>query len=936
MKTNRPKLRTAGPRLFLPVLLLTGLPLWGQEAQTGDESVFELSPFTVSTSSDSGYIAGSTLAGSRLNTSLGDTSAPISVFTKELLQDLAANDTQTATFYSVSADEFVEAEIGDQAGNQLQNDGLQFNIRGFKTTATRNYFPWGLNTDNYNADRLDFSRGPNSILYGLGSPGGVVNTSTKQAQMTDLYQAELQASSWSGLRGAIDINKEIIDQKLAVRFNGMMARKESWRNNRFKDEERMHLTGTFRPFARTTIRAEFETGNIDQVKPRPWGPLDGFSAWVAAGSPTVDTARGEIPDGASSVGGGTRLTIDQSGSALSIVDWTGMARSDPGNFNYAIFDFSVVPRKFDAIGPGSRIDNDYETASVFIEQEILENLFVELAYNKQVNQAEENRPINWNAPLYVDINAQLPDGSVNPNFGRYFVEDSYRGFRFDNETEILRATASYELDFAKVMNDNIGKWLGRHRLAGLYQNQKDDNRRFNFRELNATPIVPSTNWTAASNRIYRRTYIDLDAGIGVNGQASPQDNPVAPQTVTTVGGATGIVTPAFLPDSFSGSIVDLETRMGALQSYFWDGRIVTTYGRREDTQKSRGASVTNENRIITGYTFDQPYGDERSGITETMGVVFHALDWMSVFYNTSESFNLGNPTRVTLDGKPVGDEQGTGDDYGIRFQLLDDRFFITLARYETASENRLTFNAEGNVQDAADAIWEVVDPSRLSGSGLIASTEDLVSEGYEFEVVANPTKNWQLIGNVSKSTTETTNLFSRNRAYVESNRAEWLANSPVEILGSTNYTTVGEAVAFIDNEIATRVDPFNGQVKLGHSDWKMSLFTNYTFAEDTPLGGFSVGGGLRYVSEPVIGYSAPVPGVAATQYEGSDNTVVDLKIGYKTTLFEGRVDWAIQLNVRNLLDEDDILLTLADTDGNPRRYRFQEPREWVITTTFKF
>jgi outer membrane receptor protein involved in Fe transport len=923
-------------QIAVSTILGSATLLIGQDEGDEANDVFELSPFTVSTSSDSGYIASNTLAGSRLNTALEDTAAPITVFTKDLLQDLAANDTQTATFYSVNAEEFVESELGDLAGNQLQNDGLQFNIRGFQTTATRNYFPWGLNTDNYNADRIDYSRGPNSILYGLGSPGGVVNTSTKQAQMNSFYGLELQASSWDGRRAAVDLNQEVVEDILALRFNGMVSRKESWRRTRFKDEERFHLAATFRPFSKTVIRAEFEDGTVDQVKPRPWGPLDGFSAWEAAGSIPVATARGEIPAGAAIVGGSPRLTINQT-DGFAMADWGGMARSESPAFNYAIFDFDRVPRSFAAIGDGNRIDTEYDTYSIYLEQEILENLFVELAYNHQSNESLENRPINWNAPLTIDINQQLPDGSANPNFGRFYVEDSYRRFDRNNETDIFRATASYELDFGKLLKDNAGKWLGRHRLAGLYQQQEDDNRRFNYRELNATPLVPTSNWTAASNRIFRRTYIDFDAGIGLNGQIAPQFNPVAPQTVTIVDGTTGTVTPEILPDNFIGSITEVDTEMFALQSYFWNDRIVTTYGRREDSQRSRGPTVTRENRIITDYVFDNPFGDERSGTTETKGVVFHALDWLSVFYNESESFNLGNPSRFTLDGRVVGDEKGIGEDYGVRFSFLEDRLFVSVSRYETSSTNRLTFNAEGDVQTAANAIWEAIDPSReILIDGGLASTENLVSEGTEFEVVANITRNWKLIANLSKSETKTSGLFARNRAYVEDNRDEWMANAGTAVEGGGLYTTVGEAVAFIDQQIAERVLPFNNQMKRGHSDLKVNLFTDYTFGEDTPLDGFSVGGGLRHVSEPVIGYSAPVPGTPSTKYEGDANTLIDLKIGYKTTIYDGRIDWSIQLNVRNVLDEDDILLTLADADGNPRRYRFQEPREWVITTSFRF
>lgn len=894
-----------------------------------------LSPFMVDVSRDQGYVATNTLAGSRLNSSLRDTAAPISVFTKELLQDMGASDLQSATFYAVNAEEFTEAEVGDQTGNQLQNDGLQFNIRGFKTSSTRNYFDWGLNSDNYNVDRVDFSRGPNSILYGLGSPGGVVNVSTKQAMMRNAYGVELQAGSWDAYRMALDLNQELIDGKLAVRVNALKADENSWRRTGYKDQERLHLAATFQPFRHTRIRAEYETAEIKQVKPRPWGPLDGFSSWQNAGSPVIATARGTIPAGAASLGANTRLTFDNTGAPVT--DWSLMGRSDAGRFNYAILDFSVVPREFDAIGFGSRIDNTYDTTSVFLEQRILENLHVELSYNKQESTGQENRPINWDAPLFVDINRQLPNGNTNPNFGRFYVEDNFRGFRSDDETEILRATASYELKLSEKVDGMLGKLLGRHRLAGLLEQRKSKGTRANLRELNATPFQQTTNIANAVNRIYRRTYIDFATGLGRDGAVDPVSTPLAPQQVTIRTGQTGTVTPRLFTDGFSGSISELDTRMFALQSYWWDGRLVTTYGNRRDERRTRGVSVTRDLNVIIGHAFDQPFGPWEGAGTQTKGIVFHALPWASLLYNDSESVNLGSTTRFMIDGSPLGNERGEGKDYGLRFNLIQDRLFLTLSKYETASVNRLTFNAEGALKTAANDIWEVVDLSRfVDESLLVASTEDLVSEGYELELVANPTDQWSIIASLSESDVKVSNLSGRNVSYINANRSLWQQSASIPISGSANYATVGQAIAFMDTQILTRITAFDGRMKLGHSDRKGSLFTNYRFRSDSPLKGFSIGGGVRYFSSPVIGFSIADAQGRATTYRGEGSFMMDAKIGYKRKIFNDRVTWALQVNVGNVLDNDDLVITLADPTGAAQRYRFQEPRNWTLTSRFEF
>jgi len=72
-----------------PLVAQTTPPAATPAAPAGDQ-IIELSPFTVDASKDKGFRAENTLAGSRLNTPLRDTAAPVSVFTEEFLEDLAS------------------------------------------------------------------------------------------------------------------------------------------------------------------------------------------------------------------------------------------------------------------------------------------------------------------------------------------------------------------------------------------------------------------------------------------------------------------------------------------------------------------------------------------------------------------------------------------------------------------------------------------------------------------------------------------------------------------------------------------------------------------------------------------------------------------------------------------------------------------------------
>jgi outer membrane receptor protein involved in Fe transport len=80
-------------------------------AQEDDEEVYDLSPFTVDATEDSGYVATATLAGTRVRTDLKDLGAAISVYTQEFMEDTAATDAATLLSYTSNT------EVGGFQGN---------------------------------------------------------------------------------------------------------------------------------------------------------------------------------------------------------------------------------------------------------------------------------------------------------------------------------------------------------------------------------------------------------------------------------------------------------------------------------------------------------------------------------------------------------------------------------------------------------------------------------------------------------------------------------------------------------------------------------------------------------------------------------------------------------------------------------------------------
>lgn len=101
-----------------------------------------------------------------------------------------------------------------------------FTIRGFETfsgNVLNNGLPDRTLTetrDLYNVERVEVLKGPASVLYGLGNPGGTVNIVTKQPLATPFYEAEATVGSYSLYRGAIDFTGPLNDSKtLLYRLN---------------------------------------------------------------------------------------------------------------------------------------------------------------------------------------------------------------------------------------------------------------------------------------------------------------------------------------------------------------------------------------------------------------------------------------------------------------------------------------------------------------------------------------------------------------------------------------------------------------------------------------------------------------------------------------------------------------------------------------------
>lgn len=271
-----------------------------------DADVVILNPFEVTSERDMGYIATETLAGTRIRTDLKDVASAITVITKEFMQDIGATDNGTLLQYTVGAE--VAGTRGTYSGAGMtaqtvwESTGISSGqrIRALSSAdSTRDYYLSSIPWDSYNIDRIDIQRGPNSILFGLGSPAGIINAGMRNAQYTDSGSVEARIGSYGSVRGTFDVNKTLIDNVLAIRVDGLTSNTNYKQNPAYKNDDRIYVAGRwdpkiFGPNFATSIKVKYEKGSVDANMPRNNPPYDNITPWLDPTSSAYQIDAGSV------------------------------------------------------------------------------------------------------------------------------------------------------------------------------------------------------------------------------------------------------------------------------------------------------------------------------------------------------------------------------------------------------------------------------------------------------------------------------------------------------------------------------------------------------------------------------------------------------------------------------------------------------------------
>ncbi|MBB4815990.1 iron complex outermembrane receptor protein [Pseudomonas rhodesiae] len=315
---------------------------WAQEVTTPSASL-ELQATTVTGEGDyetaqgpvKGYHATRSASATRTDTAIHETPQSISVVSKDVVEDLGATRLQDALDYAG----------GVGRANNFGGQGLTtFTVRGFTTGEFyRNGFPINRGYPNMpdanTIERLEVLRGPATMLYGRGDPGGTFNVVSKQPLAERTVTLGSQLNDQGMQRGTLDASGPLDEEgRLAYRLNVVGEGGDTFRDH--VSTERYGVTPVLTWQASDDTKVIFEGDFMRNNHPLDRG-LTRFAN--QAGTPSRDTFWGDKDVG--------KLHNDNNMAQLRFEHMLNDSWTLGGGFQW--LDGTLQGNAIEANGPGS-------------------------------------------------------------------------------------------------------------------------------------------------------------------------------------------------------------------------------------------------------------------------------------------------------------------------------------------------------------------------------------------------------------------------------------------------------------------------------------------------------------------------------------------------------------------------------------------------------
>lgn len=902
-----------------------------------------LSLFEVHAVQDQGYSASSAFSATSTHELVENLPNAISVITPEMINDLVLTDFFDAVDFAPGAENLYNAQgtvgapVNTRGGNQISFRGLPA-IRQL-----RDGFPWFLAADNFNTERIEFSRGPSGVAYGDIDPGGILNISTKRAHFRNDRAIRFQVDSFDSRRATVDLNQSLWDRRVALRVNAVDSRLNASKERKYREIEAIAAAVRIDPFKdhRTRIDVTFEEGNTsNHLSHLPL--LDHTAAYVrGTGSSALDAnpARAGVQTHGEGMrriaSGNTKVFMDLDGVIYNMTATTtnvfrnsfvvtGVAAinaTDPQNPNLVprlSVPFPLIPEDQDWGGPDNRHDSDYRAYMVELRHDLSENLSFAFTHSGQEDKTvrvqtvsnESGFPQVNSRSLLIDVNPLLPNpngaGTLpNPNFEEYFVAYAPTNNPDEHKISNWRGLALWNLEMPSV-------GATQRVVAGVTHRREKVLTEYYYLALTPAEIL-------------RRGYTGA-RGFLANNKVVPvhylkEGNSDEALALRLRDGATAF----YRSDADKNRKLDqaLTTySVSALGSYFKE-RLRTTIGVSRDHWEQDASRYGVDPIYQEGFFLDEsgaliPNGSgaeiptfpvKRQWATNlSYGGVYAVQPWLRLTAGYFESSLFTDSDGTDLTGNPRLPRQGEGEDYSVRLSLFEGRLRTALTYFSGVSQNN-------QIELGSDAVAELngilspSGPARLQGGG---DYRDQATAGYELEVQADPSRQLTIRATYSDAETEYTGFYPLVTPLLAEAR-EVASQLGLDPMAATQLTQA--AIAETEGAIA--------RAKFRTA----SLITRYTVDRGS-LRGLAFGVAARHVR----GKDVPAVEIAGTTVlpakRNDDYTLVDPFIVYRRRT--GKANWSLQLNVKNLFNNR--------SDQGPQYWlhRLIERRQYIFSAGLNF
>lgn len=233
------------------------------QSPPGGQSPTQLSPIAVEGQQPEQYRAKSATTGTKTNTPIEKIPGSVQVVPRAVLDDQQTLRVEEA-LRNVSGTVFVDG-----------GEGKTFFSRGFSASIaqdglSRTEFTdgdgYGGDLDSYNVERIEVLKGPASVLYGRGNPGGTINIITKRPLADPAYSGRFTVGSFGLFRESIDFTGPLsADKQFAYRLNAVREDAESFRDEVESERTLFSPVLQWTPRAGTTFLLDGEYADIKQT-----------------------------------------------------------------------------------------------------------------------------------------------------------------------------------------------------------------------------------------------------------------------------------------------------------------------------------------------------------------------------------------------------------------------------------------------------------------------------------------------------------------------------------------------------------------------------------------------------------------------------------------------------------------------------------------------